>query len=183
MRPVLAERMMRYETELLSFNLLALCGDSFARLRRRLASNVRSLESLVTRFGSNADWPHPRSGDENSDIICRATDKRLSTYQLDAKDIERLSEDGSELPEFAERAGDVGETVETGLKLWERLGEEQKRIRSEFERELQLARQEPTDIFGRTKDHTAAIHEWVKKLAHHGVLKKLHEQVQLYNSL
>ncbi|KAK3313915.1 hypothetical protein B0H66DRAFT_607152 [Apodospora peruviana] len=36
---------------------------------------------------------------------------------------------------------------------------------------------------GRKKDHTPAIHEWVKKLAEHGVLARLHEEAQLQNGL
>ena len=42
-------------------------------------------------------------------------------------------------------------------------------VRLAFEAETTIGR-----ILGRTKDHTAAIHEWVKKLAGHGVLRQLH---------
>ena len=37
-------------------------------------------------------------------------------------------------------------------------------------------------IPGRRKDHTPAIHEWVKKLADHGALAQLHEEAKLRTS-
>lgn len=41
---------------------------------------------------------------------------------------------------------------------------------------------EAEEIPGRRKDHTPAIHEWVKKLADHGALLQLHEEAKLRNS-
>lgn len=54
MCPVLQDRMMRYETEQLSFSLLALCGDGLGQVRRRLAANIRGLVDLEGRFGSGS---------------------------------------------------------------------------------------------------------------------------------
>jgi ubiquitin carboxyl-terminal hydrolase L5 len=68
--------------------------------------------------------------------------------------------------------------IEATLKLWAELGAEQKRILAEYDNEVKLAGQEATAILGRTKDYTAAVHEWVGKLANHGVLKRLHRDVQ-----
>ncbi|KAL2024771.1 hypothetical protein VTK56DRAFT_5592 [Thermocarpiscus australiensis] len=186
MRPVLEARMARYETGRLSFSLLALCGDGLTYLRRRLATNIRCLEALRAKFNGKPGFS-PSDTTSDPGIICSSTDGALSAYQLDADDIQTLSEsDGdprlSQLKECSGPPSDM-EMVETGLRLWEELSDEQNRIRSDYNKELTIGGQEPATILGRTKDHTAAIHEWVKKLIDHGVLRKLHEQVQLHSSL
>lgn len=166
---------MRCGEEQLSFSLLALCGDDLSDLRRQLARNIRALEDLGRKISANPEWSasHP---DAESDIICSSTDKAVAEYQLDAEDIQALS--GSGLPS-SEKGGSPApeaEALEDLLALRSVLGDEQKRLRSEYEARLNFAGQGPSAILGRTKDHTAAIHEWVKKLAGHGVLRELHDQ-------
>ncbi|KAK4156814.1 hypothetical protein C8A00DRAFT_40720 [Chaetomidium leptoderma] len=170
-RPVIQERMMRYETERLSFSLLALCGDNLTHVRQKLATNVRSLVDLEAQFGgngsgsgsSNPDWHSKTKGD----IICNPTDNRLLAYQLDAQDIHDVAPDSEANP--SQPPQDSPElTVEAALELWEKLGDEQKRILAEYDRELKMGGQEATTILGRTRDYTAAVHEWVKRLADRG---------------
>jgi len=178
MQPVLEKRMMRYETERLSFSLMALCGDNFSVRRRRLAENIRILHQLNAKLSSaNQEWTASRFADADPDVIYRLEDTRLAAYQLDAEDI-LTCPDRTESANFPET-----QTVQAGLEVWEKTAKEQKRIRNEYEAELRtsLGGQESAAaaVFGRTKDHTAAIHEWVKKLAQHGVLKELHEKVQM----
>ena len=204
MRPVLEKRMMRYETERLSFSLLALCGDNLAYVRQRLAANIRSLAELEAKFRDNHHDPGWESK-ATQDIIRNFTDERLSSYQLDEGDIQTVPE--SEIQktppkaqEFSHSAASSSptststpsppspassvsnegdrEAIEATVKLWAELGAEQKRILAEYDREVRLAGQEATAILGRTKDYTAAVHEWVGKLANHGVLKRLHREVQ-----
>lgn len=204
MRPVLEKRMMRYETERLSFSLLALCGDNLAYVRQRLAANIRSLAELEAQFRDNHYDPGWGSK-ATQDIIRHSTDERLPSYQLTEKDIQAVPE--SEIKKAPPRPQGVSqsarsslsaspstpsppspassvsnegdrEMVEATLKLWAELGAEQKRILAEYDSEVRLAGQEATAILGRTKDYTAAVHEWVGKLADHGVLKRLHREVQ-----
>jgi len=182
MQPVLEERMMRYETERLSFSLMALCGDNFSDRRRRLAENIRTLHQLNAELSStNPDWTASRFADADPDVIYRLDDTRLAAYQLDAEDILTCPESDANQTESA-NFPEV-QTVQAGLELWEKTAKEQKQIRHEHESELRtsLGGQESAAaaVFGRTKDHTAAIHEWVKKLAQRGVLKELHEKVQM----
>ncbi|AEO67715.1 uncharacterized protein THITE_2116654 [Thermothielavioides terrestris NRRL 8126] len=166
--PVIQQKMAHHEMEL-SFSLLALCADNASQLRQKLAANVRRLESLETRFKSNSEWK-PKA---NSSIIHSSSDDRLPLYQLDAEDI-RTSVSDEKTPE------PTSGTVEAGLQAWEQLCDEQQRLRSQYEDEL--GGLETTGVLGRTKDHTPAIHEWVKLLAGHGVLMQLHEEASRHNA-
>lgn len=181
---------MRYETERLSFSLLALCGDNLASTRQKLAANIRCLADLEARFGNEPDW-HGRTSRE---IIHSTMDDRLSAYQLDADDFQAVvPENGITEPpsehkqqpqqQQREEQTNPSETLEAATKRWAELCGEQERIISEYDDECRMADQEqPTAILGRTKDYTAAVHEWVRKLADHGALKRLHEEVQLRNA-
>jgi ubiquitin carboxyl-terminal hydrolase L5 len=166
MRPVLEERMMRYETERLSFSLLALCGDNLAHVRQKLAANIRSLADLEADIKHNDNnSPHSKPKAANRDIITNPTDPRLSAYQLDAEDINQAA--ASE-PQEPKKASD-----------WETFAAEQRRILAEYDNESQMGvgGQEPAAILGRTRDYTGAVHVWVKKLAERGVLRRLFEEV------
>ncbi|KAL2134600.1 hypothetical protein VTI74DRAFT_11342 [Chaetomium olivicolor] len=187
MRPVLEERMMRYETEQLSFSLLALCGDNLVRIRQKLAANIRFLEDLETKHSSNQDWKHKEA---NPDTIYTSTDDRLSAYQLTSEEImsmpaDDLEQDTNPLQDPSSNSSNDNpdETIEAALGFWEKHVDEQKRLRSEYEIEQKMVGQEPPIMIGRTKDYTAAIHEWVKKLAEHGVLKQLHEEAKLFTGM
>ncbi|KAK3301526.1 ubiquitin thiolesterase-like protein [Chaetomium fimeti] len=204
MRPVLQERMMRYETERLSFSLLALCGDNLDHVRQKLAANIRSLAELETMFRGHHHGPDSKLI-TTQDVIHSPTDDRLSSYQLDEEDIQAVPE--SELkkappkpqessipvssasplspsspspssPASSVTAEGDHEAMEATSKLWSELVTEQKHILVEYNNEATMAGQEPTAILGRTKDYTAAIHEWVGKLASHGALRRLHGEVR-----
>lgn len=189
---------MRYETERLSFSLLALCGDHLASVRQKLAANIRSLAELEAKQHHDPGWESKTT----QDIIRNPTDERLSSYQLDEGDIQAVPESeikkaplkpqessysgpssssvsisGPPPPSPASSTinGSGREAIDAALKLWVELGAEQKRIVEEYDKEVRMAGQ---DSLGRTKDYTAAVHEWVGKLADHGVLKRLHREVQ-----
>lgn len=167
--------MKRCGKEQLSFSLLALCGDDLSELRRQLAVNVRSLEDLEKKFSK---IPERSTSQPNADpdIICGSADRALSAYQLDAEDIQGLLDTGPGSSETQEGLGTSNEATETLLDLRKTLGDEQKLLRSEYEARMMFGGQGQAALLGRTKDHTVAIHEWVKKLADHGVLRQLHEE-------
>ncbi|KAL2139851.1 hypothetical protein VTI28DRAFT_4614 [Corynascus sepedonium] len=193
MCPVLQERMMRYETERLFFSLLAVCGDNLAHVRQRLAANIRNLADINSKFSNGPSWP-PRT--VSQDTIYDPLDARLATLQLDFEDIQAVPDsdlkpwlskqqqrDVSSSPDIDDESIFAEKTIETALELWDQLGVEQKQILAEYDREsVADGGQESTAILGRTRDYTAAVHEWVKKLAGHKVLKRLHQEVQLQNS-
>ncbi|KAK3305531.1 uncharacterized protein B0T15DRAFT_493689 [Chaetomium strumarium] len=180
MRPVLQERMMRYETEQLSFSLLALCGDDLGHVRQKLSANIRCLESIAAKLASSPEW-NPKA---SSDIIYSSTDARLSLYQLDTQDVKGVPDPEPDPPlsNLHESSEIDSQTTEAASKLWEQLGDEQKGLRLQYEGSLNMDEHESARVFGRTKDYAPAIHEWVKILADRGVLKELHDQVQLSKS-
>ncbi|KAK4124149.1 cysteine proteinase [Parathielavia appendiculata] len=165
-QPVLQQKMQRHQT---SFSLLALCGDNLTDVRKERAANIRRLAELEAKFGGDDSNWQPKA---DPDIICSAIDSRLETYLLNAQDIEAVPESEVILPEATESAADEREE----------LGEEHKRLRAQYEDVIRMAGQETSAVLGRTKDYTPAIHEWVKKLADHSALKRLHEEVQLQNA-
>jgi ubiquitin carboxyl-terminal hydrolase L5 len=187
MQPVLQERMMRYSTSRLSFSLLALCGDNLTPIRHRLATNIHHLASLHTKFNTTTTptWPPP---DPNT--ITTPTDPRLATYQLSPSDINTTtiptptaaSPTPQEPPNPSSNptteAETETETIEPALALLKEYTATQALLRTEYDTELALSGQEPSTAFGRTKDHTAAVHAWVGKLAGHGVLRGLWEEVE-----
>ena len=176
MGPVLEERMMRYETERLSFSLLALCGDTLAPIRQKLAANIRALADLAPKPDNPAN-PNGNPTKQAAATIHTLTDPRLSTYQLDAEDILAAPKPSSQNQHQQHEPG-----AETA---WAVLAEEQERTLAEYaaEAKMGLGDQEPMAILGRTKDYTGAVHGWVQRLADHHVLRRLHEEVRLQSAL
>ncbi len=182
MRPVLEERMMRYETERLSFSLLALCGDTLAPIRQKLAANIRALADLDNPPNSNSNEENPAK--LPTPTIHTLADPRLSTYQLDAEDILAAPKPPSNHDHHQQHQSDAERPPPS--TLWSTLASEQEHILSEYaaaEEEAKMGGQEPTAILGRTKDYTGAVHGWVQRLAEHGVLRRLHEEVRLQGGL
>ncbi len=180
MRPVLEERMMRYETERLSFSLLALCGDTLAPIRQKLAVNIRALVDLDNPPNPTEESPAkpPKT------TIHTLTDPRLATYQLDADDILAAPKPPSNHDHHQQQ--NPGAEPHSPSPLWSTLASGQEHILAEYaaaEEEAKMGGQEPTAILGRTKDYTGAVHGWVQRLAEHGVLRRLHEEVRLQGGL
>lgn len=184
---------MRYETERLFFSLLAVCGDNLAHVRQRLAANIRNLADINSKFSNSPSWPHRTV---SQDTIYDPLDARLATLQLDVEDIQAVPDsdlkpwlskqqqrDVSSSSDIDDESIFAETTIETALELWDQLSVEQKQILAEYDREsVADGGQESTAMLGRTRDYTAAVHEWVKKLAGHKVLKRLHQEVQFQNS-
>ncbi len=241
MQPVLQERMMRYETERLSFSLLALCGDSLAPVRQRLAENIRSLVELESKLKNGENHSESNNDTNNNpdsepkakeDIIHSPNDNRLATYQLDAEDIAAASSSIAPNPTKQEETAEAIAAASSGepnspkqeetasaiaptspptepqpptqqqqppsptdptkqedracpTKTWTALATEQRRLTAQYDYESKVggsglaAGQEPAAILGRTRDYTGAVHEWVRKLAERGVLRRLCEEVEM----
>ena len=190
--------MLQYESEQLSFNLLALCPNPLRAIRDSLAENIRSLARLGGRHlpkateTTSGDGPSPLSP---SELLDNADDPRLAEYGLSKTDI--LTDDtipsnvtadqgqgpaGTEEPTLppvtngnsitrvgAEEAPARGEEGE------EALGAEQKRLRAEYARTLASELEDAQRVAGQREDYTLAIHRWVRMLADKDVLRELHE--------
>ncbi|KAK5653535.1 hypothetical protein OQA88_8794 [Cercophora sp. LCS_1] len=171
--PVIERKMLEHERGQLSFNLLAMCGDYFAAIRKELAVNIHCLDILNKRWGDNPAWSSA------ADMLSCADADKLREYDLDAGDMDALSRGAPELEE-AEKVCSPSADIADALKLQGQLTKEQQRVRSSYETETK-SEAVVEKVHGRTKDHTLAIHMWVTKLAEHGVLQELHQQVQLQN--
>ncbi len=166
MCPVLEERMMRYETERLSFSLLALCGDNLAQIRQKLAANIRSLADLYNAVNPSL-LPSPGAQPTTTGPIHTPTDPRLSAYKLDAEDIQTAAHNLQQQEQ---------------PRQWDDLEAEQEHLLAEYaaaEAGTGGGREEQSTTLGRTRDYTGAVHEWVRRLTEHGVLKRLNDEVKL----
>ncbi|KAK3690019.1 ubiquitin thiolesterase-like protein [Podospora appendiculata] len=197
-RPVLKARMMQYANDQVSFSLLALCGDHIASLRRELAANIRCFQLLEAAWQEQHNKPlPPRGSDGEYPILPTASDAqtRLKDFALEPANIPTLSEARPEVAEFKKelcKSSDKAEDGTQGLNeadfnlTWKKLCEDQTRIRSKYTTEFMNPNGEEHDyvseVPGRKKDHTPAIHAWVQKLADHGVLATLHERFQELHS-
>ncbi|KAK0724800.1 hypothetical protein B0H67DRAFT_446082, partial [Lasiosphaeris hirsuta] len=178
-RPVIEARMMQYETEQLSFNLLALCGDHLASIRRDLAINIRCIEELDSRWRNSPDWLDMKTGE--SSLVGSMENGQLKEYQLEPEDVKMLSNGTPELLDFHTTVCTPSVQVESALEHRQGLCQDQAHIRTAYAAELALEDQKTANAPGRKKDHTPAIHEWVRRLVDHGVLSQLHEEAQLHN--
>jgi len=170
--------MAAYGEAELSFSLLAVCGDHLAPIRKELAVNIFSLETLESRWSGELGWePLRENSAESIDSLDAA---ELQSYAMDREDAKALCRRDPELSKFQETLRSADADIAAALARRARLVEDQARMRSRYADESTMSTQNDTN--GRTKDHTPAIHEWAKKLADHGMLAQLHEEAQLQAS-
>lgn len=138
--------MLEYESEQLSFNLLALCQSPLRSLQDSLAANATSLAQFdepMAEHSSPSATGVPRkplpTSHENGDCIVAAS---------------APSPEGGSAPQ---------------------LRVEQARLRAEYESELALVHEDEQRVAARREDYTLAIHTWVDMLASKGALKELHQ--------
>jgi ubiquitin carboxyl-terminal hydrolase L5 len=167
--------MAMYETEeeAFNFNLLALYGDPLGRVRRDLATNIRCLETLDDKWSGDEAWPAPGEGE-----ICSLKSNKLGDYDLTATGICLLTGGSSKWLDFHAKICKSKFEIPEAIDLRNHLCKEQVDICNNYRSTKASPASAQIAVSGRKKDHTPAIHEWVKKLIDHGVLAQLHEQVQ-----
>lgn len=168
-RPYIEARMLQYESNQMSFNLVALCHSPLDALRKKLLTNIKSLSLLEGHWNQKPGWP---ATDNREDDTLDGTDsEKLSKYDLTPADI--AENVPSHTAEFLEKINKSSFELSEALDLRQKLVEEQAQIRSEYVAELSFMDDDAGKSVGRKKDYTPAIHEWMKKLAEHGVLQEL----------
>ena len=173
---------MEYETDGLFFSLLALCTEVLATIRRKLAINVWCLDYLDGGLDSNPGWVEASAEDKPHALLSttHAEDLR-ELWGLDSDKIQALAGAAPECLEFEEAVKSPEFTLDKALAEWKRLSEQQAAFREQYEQELAVSGESSFmaegDVPGRKKDHTPAIHEWVMRLADHGVLMALNDQI------
>lgn len=185
-RPFIETRMLQYESEQLSFNLLALCQSPLSALRRALAANMRSLARLeshrrANNNNNNHDHDHDRANTNptappGSSPIDPSDATRLREFGLREADVTITAPPPPPLAatQEAEREPGVPDGGEEEARL-QQLGAEQARLRAEYVGELAAMGEDAQRVAARREDYTLAIHTWVDMLASKGVLAELHE--------
>ncbi len=156
-----------------AFNLLTFCHSPSNGLREALASNIHHLLILdQNQVAKGSEWTD-LTGQQR--VWMDGSDKaRLEAYHLTSDDIYRAP-----VPQgFVDRVAKASFGVSEAMDLLQQLQDEQDRIRSEYENQLDVNSADVARVAGRRKDYTPVIHAWVKKLAERGFLRGLHSDTQ-----
>lgn len=169
-RPIIEARMLQYESDNLTFNLLALCRSPLDALRQELLVNIRKLLALEecipvlremsSETAAKRGWLH---GDHEATLKEYGLHEDVSKTQVPEVFLKEIAE-----PTF---------TTADGLDLEQILEDEQRQIRSEYAAELAATHEDEARVLGRKKNYAPAIHEWIKKLAEHEVLQELIDKI------
>jgi ubiquitin carboxyl-terminal hydrolase L5 len=183
--------MAQYDEDF-QFNLLALCQSPLADLRRRILEGIRALEMITLRTSGNPEWEN-KSGPHHAvpwDPIDGA--EKLTEFGLRPEMIptSRLSEplksSVTSALEFPPGAADHPEThnmvdlpppsagaLAAMAQLWAEVVGDVKEAATQYSVEMGSLAEDEVNVEGRKRDHTPAIHAWVRKLAEKGVLEQL----------
>ncbi|OIW26380.1 cysteine proteinase [Coniochaeta ligniaria NRRL 30616] len=172
-RPFIESRMLQYESEQLSFNLLALCRSPLHQLREELVASITEL-AQIDHATHKIDPSLGRSFPEGSissrdDDLCFADFGLPDTLpiDLDAKhtlETQPLEAGGATLMQKLEARREELET-------------EQARLKAEYRAEAAMVEDDARRANGRKKDYTPFIHRWVQRLAEQGALQQIAEEV------
>ncbi|KAI8231647.1 Ubiquitin carboxyl-terminal hydrolase isozyme L5 [Colletotrichum sp. SAR 10_96] len=157
-------RMLQFEESALSFNLLALCKNPLATISGKLASTIRSFEVLNSRTKHIGEWETLVAG---NDQPLRADEKdRLAGFGIEREDIERAAMN----PNLERKLSNPSMEAMELFEVYSDLVTKQKSLMGEYNGEIAFMKEDEDRVHGRQKDHTLAIHQWVQKLADHGIL-------------
>ncbi|KAH0441888.1 ubiquitin carboxyl-terminal hydrolase, family 1 [Colletotrichum camelliae] len=163
-RPDIQARMLQFEENALSFNLLALCKNPLATISGKLAITIRSFEALNSRTKHLGEWEALVAG---NDQPLRADEKdRLAGFGIEREDLERAAMN----PNMERKLNNPSMEAMELFEVYSDLVTEQKSLMGEYNGEIAFMKEDEDRVHGRQKDHTLAIHQWVQKLADHGVL-------------
>ncbi|KAK0648740.1 ubiquitin carboxyl-terminal hydrolase [Cercophora newfieldiana] len=165
-----------------NWGLLAMCADpdsfSLERLRKEIAINVACIEALDNRWNTSPFWTDMDEDFDSNTILC-ATNIDLAQFGLDDNGIEAILEKDSRQVDslqikYCGKDADISEAIDCR----ERLVRRQKVLRTSYlTRSTGEKEEELVPELAALQDFTPAIHEWLKKLAEHGALQGLHDEV------
>ena len=165
--------MLQYETEQVSFNLLALCRDPLGTVRRSLAQTIHCL-SIVQEASLGHELPtsmEPQIATGGEQISA----DQLALYGLSASDIQDASSPRSE--ELCHRLKDGNLTEGALARIKQELVVEQESLAAEYTAQQTVNEDVQEAAQGRKHDYTRSVHEWIKKLVDHGILQDLQQQI------
>lgn len=186
-RPVIESRMLQYESEQLSFNLLALCRSPAHRLREALADNIVELarvQHATHRLDPSLGQEFPDGKIPSTPQMAFADFGLPDTLTFDPEEKHPLEIDAEiqQSPPDEMTDGDSPTTNPLLKKLNARrleLGAEQARLVAEYRAEAASAEDDDRRANGRKCDYTPFIHQWVRRLAEQGALQQIADEVAL----
>ncbi|KZL72096.1 ubiquitin carboxyl-terminal family 1 [Colletotrichum incanum] len=163
-RPEIQARMLQFEENALSFNLLALCKSPLTIICENIARTIHAFELLDNRTKSLDGWQslvgsneQPLKGDET---------ERLAGFGIEKSDLVKTKVD----PAFENKVTNPSMEAMELFELYSDLVTQQKSLMGEYNAEIAFMKEDEDRVQGRQKDHSPAINCWVQKLAEHGVL-------------
>jgi ubiquitin carboxyl-terminal hydrolase L5 len=165
--PHIEARMLQYEENQLSFNLLALCHSPLNGISNDIAANVCALAEVDKIATTSPAWSMALP---KEDRVLRAGDlTQLLNFGVTNRAIETAV-----LPEiFRGRLEHPTLDLLGLLSLYQDIVTEQKSLVGQYHAEVTAVAEEDMRVKGRMKNHTPAIHAWVQKLAEKGVLEDM----------
>jgi ubiquitin carboxyl-terminal hydrolase L5 len=173
-RPFIESRMLQYESEQLSFNLLALCRSPLHQLREELTKNITELAQVqhtIYKMDTSLGRSFGEGTISSTDDMCFSDFGLPDTLPFDI---------ASQHPLQTQPLEAGGATLMQKLEArQEELDTEQARLRAEYRAEVSMVEDDARRANGRKKDYTPFIHRWVERLADTGALQEIAEQVAL----
>ncbi|RSL67107.1 hypothetical protein CEP53_003134 [Fusarium sp. AF-6] len=164
-RPQIEGRMLQYEENQLSFNLLALCRSPLSAHTQTIAHAAASLHHLHTQMQSDSTFSELTSAEPNPLDI--RDESRLTEFDLKPKDITNL-----DIPEsLRAKIKQPDFNTSAAYELHQELVIEVKAAMGEYRAELMSKADDEQRVKGRKKDFGPALHKWMTKLAEKGVLE------------
>ena len=164
-KPQIEARILQYEENQLSFNLLALCQSPLAALSQAIARAMASLLYLHAKMSTSPTFTELVSAEEMPLNIEDET-------HLEAYDLKRSDIDNAQVPDdLRERLLEQGFDASKAYSLHQELVIVVKATMGEYRAELMAIADDERRVKGRKKDYGPALHKWVKKLAEKGVLE------------
>jgi ubiquitin carboxyl-terminal hydrolase L5 len=167
-RPFIEQRMLQYESDQVSFNLLALCRNPLGSTRRLLAESIRCQDILGASMKTKGMKCTPAWLDaDGPDARC----DKLSQYGLTNLDVEAATSQQEKV--LLDRIASPTANVWQAQALRQELEEQQQLLRDEYAATVASMNDDAGAATGRQKDYTSAVHDWAKKLIDHRVLQAL----------
>ncbi|KEY67978.1 hypothetical protein S7711_02183 [Stachybotrys chartarum IBT 7711] len=166
-QPQIEARMMQYEGDQLSFNLLALCKSPLALHAEAVARSLAALRYLDERLASDTTFTSLVSAEPS--ILNIDDELQLSEFDLKKSDII-----GATVPEDLKAKISEGHlTTNDAYELRQKLVVDTKVAMGEYRAELVALAEDQQRVRERKKNYGPALHKWVQKLAQKGVLEDI----------
>jgi len=165
-RPIIEERMQRYEGDQIQFSLLSLGKSPLLTAQDQLAINIRAFCMVEEQLSiCQPDWNRFIETEESGEILREAN----MTYGISIEQLEAAI-----LPQSTLSIINDPTTVPSQLFEMRRdLADAQIQLKASLLDEVAAARRDEERALGRRHDYTPVINTWLKMLAGKGVLKDL----------